>query len=219
MSRSAAIPLTLHQSLAARLDRLGHAREVAQIGAVLGRDFSYGLLQAVAALEDSLLQSSLSRLAEADILIVDAVGPQVNYRFRHALIQDTAYESLLKSRRQALHRRAAEILRDESERAATEPEAIARHFTQAGLDELAIEWWGKAGERALRRSAFSEAVSHLRKAIEMADSEAGADVRTAGDQEPAPEASRRLRHSCGLGHRIHLGSDGRGAGRGARPGG
>ena len=163
------IPFTLHQSLAARLDRLGHAREIAQIGAVLGREFSYGLLQAVAGVEDSLLQSALSRLAEADILIVGEVGPQANYRFRHALIQDAAYESLLKSRRQALHRRAAEILRDESERAAIEPEAIARHFTQAGLDELAIEWWGKAGEQALQRSAFSEAVSHLRKAIEMAD--------------------------------------------------
>jgi class 3 adenylate cyclase len=165
-----AIPFTLHQSLAARLDRLGHAREIAQIGAVLGRGFSYGLIQAVAGVHNSLLQSSLSRLAKADILIADDVGPQANYRFRHALIQDAAYESLLKSRRQALHRRAAEILRDESERAATEPEAIARHFTQAGLDELAIEWWGKAGEQALRRSAFSEAVSHLRKAIEMADS-------------------------------------------------
>jgi class 3 adenylate cyclase len=181
------IPLTLHQSLAARLDRLGHAREIAQIGAVLGREFSYGLLQAVAGVEDSLLQSALSRLAEADILIVGEVGPQANYRFRHALIQDAAYESLLKSRRQALHRRAAEILRDESERAAIEPEAIARHFTQAGLDELAIEWWGKAGEQALRRSAFSEAVSHLRKAIEMAD------ARPAQTSEPPETRNRRLK--------------------------
>jgi hypothetical protein len=164
-----AIPLTLHQSLAARLDRLGHAREIAQIGAVLGRGFSYGLIQAVAGVGSALLKASLSRLAKADILIVDDVGPQTNYRFRHALIQDAAYDSLVKSRRQALHRRAAEIKRDEPEGATIEPEAIARHFTQAGLDELAIEWWGKAGEQALRRSAFSEAVSHLRQAIEMAD--------------------------------------------------
>ena len=94
---------------------------------------------------------------------------QANYRFKHALIQDAAYDSLLKSRRQALHRRAAEILRDQPERAAAEPEVIAHHFTEAGLDDLAIEWWGKAGDQALRRSAFQEAIAHLGKAIAMAD--------------------------------------------------
>ena len=87
----------------------------------------------------------------------------------HALIQDAAYESLLRSRRQALHRCAAEILRDEPERAAAEPELIAHHFTEAGLDDLGIEWWGKAGDQALRRSAFQEAISYLGKAIAMAD--------------------------------------------------
>src|SRR5215831_13010989 len=91
-------------------------------------------------------------------------------RFKHALIQDAAYENLLKSRRQALHRRVAEILRDRFANAATaEPEALAHHFTQAGLADAAIEWWGKAGDQALRRSAFQEAISHLGKAIEMAD--------------------------------------------------
>ena len=90
------------------------------------------------------------------------------------MIQDAAYESLLKSRRQTVHRRAAEILRDEPERAAAEPEIIAHHFTEAGLDDLAIEWWGEAGDQALRRSAFQEAIAHLSKAIAMADKAVGA---------------------------------------------
>ena len=121
-----AIPPTLQQSLAARLDRLGSARETAQIGAVLGRGFSYALLQSVAGLDEGALQSSLERLAEADILFVEGDGAQATYRFKHALIQDAAYDSLLKSRRQALHAQAAEILR---ESASPEPEAIAHHFT------------------------------------------------------------------------------------------
>ena len=160
-----AIPPTLQQSLAARLDRLGSARETAQIGAVVGRGFSYALLQSVAGLGEGALRSSLERLAEADILFVEGDGAQATYRFKHALIQDAAYDSLLKSRRQALHRRAAEALRDGN----AEPEAIAHHFTQAGLDDPAIEWWGKAGDAALRRSAFQEAIAHLGKAIAMAD--------------------------------------------------
>jgi tetratricopeptide (TPR) repeat protein len=164
-----AIPPTLQQSLAARLDRLGEAREVAQIGAVLGRDFTYALLSAVGEIADHALPSSLDRLAGADLLYVEGAGPQATYRFKHALIQDAAYHSLLKSRRQALHRRAAEILVGQPERAAAEPEVIAHHFTEAGFDDPAIEWWGKAGDQALRRSAFQEAIAHLGKAIAMAD--------------------------------------------------
>src|SRR6516162_8456722 len=122
------IPPTLQQSLAARLDRLGEAREVAQIGAVLGRDFTYALVRAVGEVDDSALQSALDRLAGADLLIAEGAGHEANYRFKHALIQDAAYDSLLKSRRKALHRRAAELLRDESERAAAEAEVIAHHF-------------------------------------------------------------------------------------------
>jgi predicted ATPase len=164
-----AIPPTLQQSLAARLDRLGEAREVAQIGAVLGRDFSYALLcdvsSSAAGFDELRLHAALDRLTEADLLFVDGAPPAAAYRFKHALIQDAAYESLLKSRRQALHRRAAEALRD----ANAEPEAVAHHFTEAGLDDLAIEWWGKAGDQALRRSAFQEAIAHLGKAIAMAD--------------------------------------------------
>ena len=142
-----AIPPTLQQSLAARLDRLGPAREVAQIGAVLGRDFTYPLLRDVAATDERALHMSLERLAEADLLFVNGAPPQATYRFKHALIQDAAYESLLKSRRQALHAGAAEILRDK--RVAPSPRSIAHHFTEAGLDDLAIEWWGKAGDQAL----------------------------------------------------------------------
>ena len=168
-----AIPPTLQQSLAARLDRLGEAREVAQIGAVLGRDFSYLLARCRWGRNDPALHSALDRLADADLLIVEGAPPRATYRFKHALIQDAAYDSLLKSRRQALHRRAAEILRDDPERAAAEPELVAHHFTEAGLDDLAIEWWGKAGDQALRRSAFQEAIAHLGKAIAMADKAAG----------------------------------------------
>ena len=180
-----AIPPTLQQSLAARLDRLGEAREVAQIGAVLGRDFTYALLRAVGGVDDPALQSALDRLAGADLLIAEGAGHEASYRFKHALIQDAAYDSLLKSRRQALHRRAAEILRDSAERAAAEPEVIAHHFTEAGLDDLAIEWWGKAGDQALRRSAFQEAIAHLGKAIAMAD-KAGVTGRRAAGGPVAP---------------------------------
>ena len=165
-----AIPPTLQQSLMARLDRFGSAREVAQIGSVIGRGFSYGLLRDVAGMEDAALQAALERLADADIVLVQGLPPESDYRFKHALIQDAAYENLLKSRRQVLHRRVAEILRDcFAATAAVEPEALAHHFTQAGMTDDAIEWWGKAGDQALRRSAFQEAIAHLGKAIGMAD--------------------------------------------------
>ena len=142
-----AIPPTLQQSLMARLDRLGPAREVAQIGAVIGRDFSYALLRAVAGMDDTPLQAALDRLADADILLVQGLPPDADYRFKHALIQDAAYENLLKSRRQILHRRVGETLRDKfAGTAAAEPELLAHHFTQAGMTEAAIEWWGKAGQ-------------------------------------------------------------------------
>ena len=195
-----AIPPTLQQSLAARLDRLGTAREAAQIGAVLGRGFTYALLRDVAGpesgigptgesgqkgLDEAGLALALERLLEADILLIEGIGAQATYRFKHALIQDAAYESFLKSRRQALHRRAAEILCRQPGREAAEPEAIAHHFTEAGLDDLAIEWWGKAGDEALRRSAFKEAIAHLGKAIAMAD-------RPGSGQKSADVLSQRV---------------------------
>ena len=112
--------------MTARLDRLGQAREVAQIGAVIGRDFSYPLIRAVREMEDAALETALERLAEADILLVQGLPPESEYRFKHALIQDAAYENLLKSRRQVLHRRVGEVLRDQfAANAASEPELLA----------------------------------------------------------------------------------------------
>src|SRR5271163_2276544 len=174
-----AIPPTLQQSLAARLDRLGPAREIAQIGAVLGRGFSHALLRAVAGLDEPALRAALDRLADAELLFVEGVAPRASYRFKHALIQDAAYDSLLKSRRQTLHHRAAEVLLASP---APEAEALAHHFTQANQTELAIEWWGKAGDQALRRSAFAEAISHLGKAIAMADKAGGKAAGASGER-------------------------------------
>jgi len=191
-----AIPPTLQQSLMARLDRLGPAREVAQIGSVIGRGFSYALLRDVAGMEDRGLQAALERLAEADIVLVQGLPPESYYRFKHALIQDAAYENLLKSRRQVLHRRVAEILRDRfADTAAAEPEALAYHFTQAGMTDAAIEWWGKAGDQALRRSAFQEAISHLGKAIEMADKTSDGAPRAAAT---SASGSQRLKLQVNL---------------------
>ena len=128
-----AIPPTLQQSLMARLDRLGPAREVAQIGSVIGRGFSYKLLQAVAGMDEALLEAALEKLSDADIVLVEGVLPESDYRFKHALIQDAAYENLLKSRRQVLHRRIAETLRDRfADKAAAEPEVLASSFHASG---------------------------------------------------------------------------------------
>jgi class 3 adenylate cyclase/predicted ATPase len=159
------IPPTLQQSLTARLDRLGAAREVAQIGAVIGRDFTYWLVRTVTGMEEAPLQIALYRLAEADILLARGLPPQSDYRFKHALIQDAAYENLLKSRRQLLHRRVAEALRDNAATAAAEPELLAHHFTQAGMTEAAIEWWGKAGQRSLESSALVESAEQFKRAL------------------------------------------------------
>ena len=141
-----AIPPTLQQSLMARLDRLGEAKEVAQIGAVIGRDFSYALLRAVTGMEEAPLQTALERLAEADILLVQGLPPEADYRFKHALILDVAYENLLKSRRQILHRRVAEALRDNITASATpEPELLAHHFKQAGMPRGSNRMVGQGG--------------------------------------------------------------------------
>ncbi len=159
------IPPTLQQSLTARLDRLGDAREVAQIGAVIGRDFTYWLIRTASGMEEAALQIALYRLAEADILLARGLAPQSDYRFKHALIQDAAYENLLKSRRQVLHRRIAEALRDNAATAAAEPELLAYHFTQAGMTEAAIEWWGKAGQRSFESSALVESAEQFKRAL------------------------------------------------------
>ena len=194
------IPPTLQQSLMARLDRLGPAREVAQIGSVIGRGFSYKLLKAIAGMDDVPLEAALEKLSDADVVLVEGVLPDSDYRVKHALIQDAAYENLLKSRRQLLHRRIAETLRDRfADKAAAEPETLAHHFTQAGLTDAAIEWWGKAGDQALRRSAFQEAIAHLGKAIEMADKTGEAAPRSAA---VTAWASQRLKLQTSYGQAI-----------------
>ena len=160
-----AIPPTLQQSLMARLDRLGAARDVGLIGAVIGRGFSYRLLLDVAGMDDASLQDALEKLVNADILLVQGLPPDADYRFKHALIQDTAYENMLKSRRQVLHRRVAEALLDHTFTGAAEPELLAHHFTQAGQIEAAIEWWGKAGQQSVERSALVEAAEQFTRAL------------------------------------------------------
>jgi predicted ATPase len=193
---------SLQQSLTARLDRLGPAREVAQVGSVIGRGFSYGLLCTLAGMADAALQAALEQLAEADILLVQGFPPGSDYRFKHALIQDAAYENLLKSRRQVLHRRVAEILRDRfPDTAAADPEVLAYHFTQAGLTDSAVEWLGEAGDQALRRSAFQEAISHLGKAIEMGDKASegvsAAATASASANQPSKYKPTLARRLCG----------------------
>ncbi|MFB9264347.1 adenylate/guanylate cyclase domain-containing protein [Bradyrhizobium erythrophlei] len=165
-----AIPATLHDSLMARLDRLAPVKEVAQIGAAIGRDFSYALLQSVAGRDDLTLGAALAQLEEAELLVRRGTPPDASYSFKHALVQEAAYASLLRSRRQLLHKHIGDVLRDKfAVIAETEPEVVAYHFTEAGLGEAAVEWWRKAGQQALRRSAYTEAVAHLGKAVAIAD--------------------------------------------------
>jgi len=160
-------------------------KEIAQIGAAIGREFSYPLLRAVAGRDEPALRAALAQFEEAELLFRSGTPPDARYTFKHALVQDTAYETLLRSRRQILHRQIADALRGEFPAvAAAEPELVAHHLTQAGLDEPAIEWWGKAGDQALRRSAFKEAAAHLGKAVELADKLAATapGVATAGNR-------------------------------------
>ena len=165
-----AIPSTLQDSLMARIDRLAPVKEIAQIGAAIGREFTYALLNAVVGRDQASLRAVLAQLEEAELLSRTGAVPNARYSFKHMLVRDIAYESLLKSRRQVLHRRIAESLRDKFPSiASAEPELIAHHFTESGLYELAIGWWDQAGNFALRRSAFKEASAHLGKAIAMGD--------------------------------------------------
>jgi class 3 adenylate cyclase/tetratricopeptide (TPR) repeat protein len=165
-----AIPATLQDSLMARLDRLAPVKEVAQIGAAIGRDFSYALLKYVAGRDDLTLSAALRQLEEAELLVCRGAPPEANYSFKHALVQEAAYESLLRSRRQVLHKHIGDVLCDKFPLVGeTEPEVLAHHFTEAGLNEVALEWWRKAGQMALKRSAYSEAIAHLGKAVAIAD--------------------------------------------------
>jgi predicted ATPase len=163
-----AIPATLQDALMARLDRLTAVKEVAQLGAVLGREFSYALLRAVAPLEEPTLQQSVAQLVEAELLYQRGYPPQAAYIFKHTLVQDAAYQSLLRSTRQQYHQRIAQILETQfPDTAETQPELLAHHYTEAGLAEQAIPYWQQAGQQASDRSAYLEAISHCTTGIEL----------------------------------------------------
>ena len=161
-----AIPASLADSLMGRLDRLSTAKEVAQRAAVLGREFAYPLLAATVGMDEAALRQGLARLVDAEILFARGEPPAATYTFKHALIQETAYQSLLKRTRQRLHARVAEVLEERfPERVAAEPEVVARHCDQAGLVTEAIAHYQRAGERATQLSADEEAIGHLRRAL------------------------------------------------------
>jgi class 3 adenylate cyclase/predicted ATPase len=164
-----AIPATLHASLIARLDRLGPvAKEVAQIGAVIGREFSYELIQPVAQRPEPDLEAALDRLTDAGLLFCRGVPPHSAYLFKHALVQDAAYATLLRARRQQLHAAiAAALEREFPEIVAAQPELLAHHCTEAGLTQQAIDNWRRAGERAIESSANLEAIAHLTRGLKI----------------------------------------------------
>jgi class 3 adenylate cyclase/tetratricopeptide (TPR) repeat protein len=165
-----AVPATLHDSLMARLDRLSPVKEIAQVSAVIGREFPYTLLRAVINSEEGALRSAIATLEAADLLLRSGDPPDAGLTFKHALVQEAAYESLLKSRRQVLHCRVAEVMLDHFPTIAeSQPEVIAHHLTQAGSTQAAVEWWGTAGERARRSCAHVEAIAYLEKALGLAD--------------------------------------------------
>jgi class 3 adenylate cyclase/predicted ATPase len=162
-----AVPASLHASLMARLDRLGPAKEVAQIGAVIGREFSYPVLSAVVAKPEEELQSALERLIEAGLVFRQGLPPQASYLFKHALVRDAAYGALLREPRRSLHARIARTLESQfTEVAENQPELLARHYDEAGLAENAVVLWGKAAQRSLARSALIEAAEQLMRALD-----------------------------------------------------
>jgi predicted ATPase len=169
----------------ARLDRLVTAKAIAQYAAVIGRQFSYELLQAVSQVHEAMLQHELGRLVEAEIVYQRGVLPQATYTFKHALIQDAAYESLLKSTRQHYHQRIAQVLEEQfPETVENQPELLAHHYTEAGLNAQAVSYWYKAGQRASERSAHVEAIAHLRQGV--------------ASLESLPETSQRLQHEVNM---------------------
>ena len=166
-SSALAVPASLQASLMARLDRLGPAKEVAQIGAAIGREFSHALLAAVVRKPETELQSALDRFISAGLLFRQGVPPHASYLFKHALVQDAAYGTLLREPRRALHARIAKTLEGQfAEITERQPELLARHCTEAGLIEKAAGFWGKAGQRSLERSALMEAVAQLTRALD-----------------------------------------------------
>jgi class 3 adenylate cyclase/predicted ATPase len=165
---SSAVPATLHASLMARLDRLGPiAKELAQVGAVIGRDFSYQLLAAAAQRTEAELRDALGRLVDAGLVFQRGTPPEATYLFKHALVQDTAYSMLLRGPRQALHARIARALETHSpDLMDRQPELLAQHYAEAGLVEQSVACWGRAGHRSAARSAIAEAAAQFQKALD-----------------------------------------------------
>lgn len=201
--RAVTIPSTLHATLMARLDRLGVAKDIAQAAAVLGRRFSLRLLAAVLARSPSELKRSVSQLEEASLIFRNELAVEESYEFRNALLRDIAYRSLLKRKRQELHERTAQVLaRDIQDNSDAEPERLAYHFTEAGLHENAVEYWQRAGQRALERFGPKETATLFAKALSLpedldrdeqemvlqADLGAVEMVRRGFDYAPAAEA-------------------------------
>jgi predicted ATPase len=173
-----AIPSTLQDSLMARLDRLAPQRDIVQCAAAIGREFSRALLLAAAGCDEAMLDGALAQLEASEIVFRAHADAEPRFVFKHALVQDAAYDSLLKNRRQTIHRRIAEVIIERfGELAALQPEVVAHHLAQGGLGHQAVEWWGRAGERALRRAAFAEALTHFQRATALADR----------DPDPSPE--------------------------------
>jgi TOMM system kinase/cyclase fusion protein len=186
-----AIPATLHDSLMARLDRLAMVKRLAQLGATLGREFSYELLQAISSLEEETLQQGLHQLVEAELLYQRGLPPQATYLFKHALIQDTAYQSLLRSTRQQYHQRIAQVLEAQFPKTvATQPELVAHHYTAAGLPAQALPYWQRAGEHAIQCSAYVEAISHLTTALAL--------LQTLPETPARDQQELTLQHTLGV---------------------
>ena len=173
-----AIPASLQDSLMARLDRLAPAKEVAQLAAVLGRAFGRELLAAISPLGEAALDAALDKLVAAELVYRRGLAPNLTYEFKHALVQDAAYQSLLKSTRQQYHGRIARALEEEfPETAEIQPELLAHHYTEAGLASQAIPYWQRAGRRAVERSANLEAIAHLTKGLELLETLPGTPER------------------------------------------
>jgi class 3 adenylate cyclase/predicted ATPase len=163
-----AIPSTLQDSLMARLDRLDEVKEIAQIGACIGRAFHYPILAAVTGWDDTRLETALRQLEDSELVFRRGTIPEASYTFKHAMVQDAAYQSLLKSRRQDFHARIAEMLESQfPETVESEPETLAHHYTAAGHAERAVSCWLKAGRQAQKQSANREAIAHLKKGLEL----------------------------------------------------
>jgi len=180
-----AIPTTLQDSLMARLDRQGLGKPIAQLGATLGREFSYEVLQAVSPLDEVTLQQGLAQLVRAEILYQRGLPPRAQYVFKHALIQEVAYQSLLRSTRQQYHGQIAQVLEERfPETCTSQPELVAHHYTEAGLSAQAVVYWQRAGQRAVERSAYVEAIAHLRQGLTLTPT--------------LPDTPRRLQHELTL---------------------